>query len=188
MSMRLRAETEWAISAAKVVLCMRRRSTSLTENFVSSDPGGADWCSRTVVDDESLVAGGHQVTGLLVGSVTDLCRTRQSMPISQSSPPQQCSIRRCRPVVHRVVRAVRTLGIAAWPLNRLRTRLSIPLGLRHEGSTPVPSQHPSLCSQFLGYRTHEAVGLVAVEALGVCIGCVSLRNLRFGCVGSAYAS
>jgi hypothetical protein len=30
MSMRLRAETEWAISAAKVVLCMRRRSTSLT--------------------------------------------------------------------------------------------------------------------------------------------------------------
>ena len=28
--------------------------------------------SRTVGDEESLVAGGHQVAGLLVGSVTDL--------------------------------------------------------------------------------------------------------------------
>ena len=59
------------------------------------------------------------------------------------------------------------MGIAAWPLNRLRTRLSIPLGLRHEGSTPVPSQHPSSVLQFLGLHTHKAVRLVAVEALGV---------------------
>lgn len=52
-------------------------------------------------------------------------------------------------------------------MNRLRTRLSIPLGLRHEGSTPVPSQRLFLILQFVGYRTHKAVALVAVEALGV---------------------
>jgi hypothetical protein len=35
---------------------------------------------RTVADDESLVAGGHQVAGLLVGSVTDL--SQMSAPAS----------------------------------------------------------------------------------------------------------
>jgi hypothetical protein len=75
--------------------------------------------------------------------------------------------------MHRKV--VRTLGIAAWPLNRLRTRLSIPLGLRHEGSTPSHGQYccPSLVYPFS--LTFEAVGLVAVEALGVC---VVFRQLR----------
>jgi cell shape-determining protein MreC len=33
----------------------------------------------TVADEESLVAGGHKVAGLPVGSVTDLKRNRQSM-------------------------------------------------------------------------------------------------------------
>ena len=42
--------------------------------------GGEEPALRTVVDDESLVAGGHQVTGLLVGSVTDLSRV--SAPIA----------------------------------------------------------------------------------------------------------
>ena len=41
----------------------------------------ADGRLRTVVDDESLVAGRHEVTGLLVGSVTDLSRDF----VSQSS-------------------------------------------------------------------------------------------------------
>lgn len=39
------------------------------------------------------------------------------------------------PCPPRVSLSSRTLGIAAWPLKRRRTRLSIPLGLRHEGST-----------------------------------------------------
>ena len=33
--------------------------------------GGEEPALRTVVDDESLVAGGHHVAGLLVGTVTD---------------------------------------------------------------------------------------------------------------------
>ena len=140
-----------------------------------------------VVDNESLVAGGHHVAGLPVGAVSDLCRTRQSMPISQSSPPQQCSIRRCRPVVHRVVRAVRTLGIAAWPLNRLRTRLSIPLGLRHEGSTPVHCQIPIFSFPAPVSLTHEAVRLVAVEPLAVYTVRQS-RVFEVMEVDSAYAS
>lgn len=133
--------------------------------------------SRTVVDDESLVAGGHQVAGLPVGSVTDLCRNVSPRPTLQRLHDGTigCGDADVSCAVCRVVKAVRTLGIAAWPLNRLRTRLSIPLGLRHEGSTPVPSQRPSLSFQFLVHHTFEAVGLVAVEALGVCIGCVSAK-------------
>ena len=134
------------------------------------------------------MAGGHQVTGLAVGSVTDLHHDRQSSSNLQSILREHRSVCRYNPAVHHRNEVVRTLGIAAWPLNRLRTRLSIPLGLRHEGSTPVPCQLLSLSSHFLKYHTLEAVGLVAVEALGVCIGCVSLRNLRFEYVGSAYAS
>ena len=37
----------------------------------------------------------------------------------------------------RVVGIERTFGIAAWPEKRRRTRLSIPFGLRHEGSTRI---------------------------------------------------
>lgn len=42
--------------------------------------GGEEPALRTVVDDESLVAGGHQVAGLLVGSVTDLSRVSAPIP------------------------------------------------------------------------------------------------------------
>lgn len=49
------------------------------------------WCSlvavfadpiylHTVVDDESLVAGGHEVTGLLVGAVANLSRLSARVP------------------------------------------------------------------------------------------------------------
>jgi hypothetical protein len=43
---------------------------------------GKDLRSRTVADEESLVAGGHQVAGLAVGSVTDLYRYGQPKPMS----------------------------------------------------------------------------------------------------------
>jgi hypothetical protein len=50
---------------------------------------------RTVVDEESLVAGGHEVAGLLVGAVSDLCITVPSarlfslriLPPSKNSAP-----------------------------------------------------------------------------------------------------
>lgn len=62
---------------------------------------------------------------------------------------------------------VRTLGIAAWPLNRLRTRLSIPLGFLHDGSTPVQLSESRSSVVRCVSLTFEAVRLVAVEALGV---------------------
>jgi hypothetical protein len=111
-------------------------------NIVSFRPclgfGSGD---RTVADEEGLVAGGHQVAGLPVGSVSDLSRNRQPV-----SPIFSCNLAAARGRVSSstgAVQAVRTLGIAAWPLKRLRTRLSIPLGLRHEGSTPVRCQTPA---------------------------------------------
>jgi hypothetical protein len=87
-----------------------------------------------------------------------------------------------------MVKAIRTLGIAAWPLNRLRTRLSIPLGLRHEGSTPIHCQYLVPSSWRLSSLTFEAVGLMAVEALGVCIRFRQLRILQVIVFRVAYAS
>lgn len=69
---------------------------------------------------------------------------------------------------------VRTFGIAAWPLNRRLTRLSMPLGFLHDGSTPkiFPVRTPCSLSQDRfrdkARLTFESVGLMAVEALLVC--------------------
>lgn len=140
--------------------------------------GPGDRVFRTVVDEESLVAGRHQVAGLLVGAIADLCcgipsakvrvASRLASHVSPLSEQRQFLLFYFR-------RVVRTLGIAACPLNLLRTLLSIPLGFLHDGSTPV-----HIC-QNLSSRlprcinlTFEAVRLVAVEALGVC----SFRQLR----------
>lgn len=71
-----------------------------------------------VVDEESLVAGGHHVPGLLVAAVTDLAA------ISPIFPHLSWSIR-----------LARTEGMGMFDLKRLRTRLSIPLGLRHDSGT-----------------------------------------------------
>lgn len=83
----------------------------------------------------------------------------------------------------------RTLGIAACPLNRLRTRLSIPLGFLHDGSTPVQCQSqspfPLSCGAIL---TFEAVALVPVEALRVCDRSQNCRFQAGGSAGGAYAS
>jgi hypothetical protein len=63
-----------------------------------------------VVDEESLVAGGHHMSGLLVGSETNLQIPNQCCPcLPQLSVP-------------------RTEGITIWPLKRRRTLLSIPFG------------------------------------------------------------
>lgn len=69
---------------------------------------------------------------------------------------------------------IRTFGIAACPLNRRLTRLSIPLGFLHDGSTPGISLVRIPLSIFQDrFRdevplTFESVGLMAVEALLVC--------------------
>jgi hypothetical protein len=47
---------------------------------VGGSDGGEEPALRTVVDDECLVAGGHQVAGFLVGSVTDLSRVSAPIP------------------------------------------------------------------------------------------------------------
>jgi hypothetical protein len=59
---------------------------------------------RTVADNEGLVAGGHQVAGLLVGSVTDLSQMSASSPntnrfhhdVVRSGIEVQSCVVRCR--------------------------------------------------------------------------------------------
>jgi hypothetical protein len=75
-----------------------------------------------VADEEGLVARRSHVAGLLVGTEADLDRSKSS----QSSTPLAFRAV-CRPFS----RSERTEGMTWVPLNRLRTRLSIPLGLRH---------------------------------------------------------
>jgi hypothetical protein len=53
--------------------------------------------ARTVGDEESLVAGGHQVAGLLVGSVTDLSHS--------VSPDSRCDCSHTRRSLFDVVRS-----------------------------------------------------------------------------------
>ena len=89
-----------------------------------------------VVDEESLVAGGHHVASLLVGSETNLRVLISHCPHppgihggrNPSSQLPPCASTEPFCVQH-------TDGITIWPLNRLRTRLSIPLGLRQLAST-----------------------------------------------------
>jgi hypothetical protein len=137
ISMRFRAETECEI------LCVVSRG--LCVSGVGGVLGGEGLVVHEeevdvadVVDDERLVAAGHQVAGPLVGSVTDLHRIRQPK-FQQPDAGAIFSMRATRSVA-RIAAGSRTLGIAAWPLNRLRTRLSIPLGFLHDGSTPIHSQ------------------------------------------------
>ena len=80
-----------------------------------------------VLNEEDLVAGGNEMSRLLVATETDLLNGIQVRLHSSSGKLAKCSI--CE------IRKEHTPGITAWPLNRLRTRLSIPLGFRHDGST-----------------------------------------------------
>ena len=102
MSMRFLAETEWEILCSLVgegfvggqrgVLC----GEGLVVHEEEVDVTGCGslvvvlWMSvgrvRTVVDDESLVAGRHEVTGLLVGSVTDLIAILSAMVLTLATP------------------------------------------------------------------------------------------------------
>ena len=101
-----------------------------------------------VADEEGLVAGGHHVAGLLVGTIADLDggkimsavvprfpnRESQQIPIPivvlqfPPGPSTRQDPRKTEP---------RTEGIARLLLKRLRTRLSIPLGLRHAAPTRI---------------------------------------------------
>jgi hypothetical protein len=59
-------------------------------------------------------------------------RTRSVMSNLQSA--NVLEVAAC-PEIHHV--SARTDGITAWPLNLLRTRLSIPFGLRHDEGTHI---------------------------------------------------
>lgn len=115
------------------------------------------------------MSAGHQMAGLLVGSVSDLFVEFRQPEFSCSLPllRNSCSRNAIPPRIHQ--KRLRTLGIAACPLKRRRTRLSIPLGFLHDGSTPVESQSwPKFpVPARAGSRTLEAIGLMPVEALGV---------------------
>lgn len=93
-----------------------------------------------VVDKEGLVAGGHHVAGLLVGAKTNLLRI-----VRIHRCPRRSDVRDgqkefifdesfCMPPRTPVL-AKHTDGITICPLNRLRTRLSIPLGFLQLAST-----------------------------------------------------
>jgi len=81
-----------------------------------------------VVDEEGLVAGWHHVAGLLVGSETNLNRAMSALSLNITTPI-------VFPNNQLLMASKRTDGITIWPLKRLRTRLSIPFGFLHDGST-----------------------------------------------------
>lgn len=85
-----------------------------------------------VVNEESLVAGGHHVAGLLVAAVTDLSSVLAF--IHSQYIPNESTRYDSKLEVDQVV-VGRTEGIGMFDLKRLRTRLSIPLGLRHDSGT-----------------------------------------------------
>lgn len=77
------------------------------------------------------------MTGLLVGAEADLW-SGENQTISSSSSSTSQILHALLAAESHAVRLVfgrRTEGMAVLPLNRLRTRLSIPLGLRHDRST-----------------------------------------------------
>lgn len=76
-----------------------------------------------VLDEEGLVAGGHHVLGLLVATVSDLYRQNASVFAAGHYEIRHCG------------NGISTEGMGMLLLNRLRTRLSIPLGLRHDEGT-----------------------------------------------------
>lgn len=92
-----------------------------------------------VVDEESLVSGGHHVTGLLVAAVADLYVAWKSACHCHIYPylPFALPFDVCQDISTLVAPGIlqRTLGIAAWPLNLLLTLLSIPFGFLQLGAT-----------------------------------------------------
>lgn len=67
--------------------------------------------------------------------VASVYSIRPVIPICVTNAEIACSTGVVHSQGRRVVGIKRTFGIAAWPEKRRRTRLSIPFGLRHEGST-----------------------------------------------------
>lgn len=90
-----------------------------------------------VIDNKGFVARGHHVAGFLIRAESDLWReyTNQSLVFCQLPMHIiifKTAVKNSGPLLLRIKR---TPGITAWPLNRLRTRLSIPFGLRQFEAT-----------------------------------------------------
>jgi hypothetical protein len=94
-----------------------------------------------VIDEERLVAGRHEVSCLLVRAITDLRKREKlamklrSISVRFSSRWDPCSGQPPCLLDNNPEDHLHTFGIAAWPLNLRRTRLSIPLGFLQLGST-----------------------------------------------------
>lgn len=103
-----------------------------------------------VVDNKSLVAGRHHVLGLLVAAIADLSLSAWSslhFPLG-----------------------IRTEGIAGTLLKRLRTALSIPLGLRQAGETHLKRSD--------WWRRNCFVPVVAVRSLSLSVAGTDCRARR----------
>lgn len=125
-----------------------------------------------VLDEEGLVAGGHHVSGLLVATISDLHRQNTlafDLTLAAGTVMEWDGM-------------VSTEGMGMLLLKRLRTRLSIPLGLRHDEGTHlkrsdwwrqkvlVPVQRVSLMSSgsfFLVLVLHPSAWLWSACSLSV---------------------
>lgn len=120
-----------------MLLCIRRRSTSATAQ-VSGRPCMPQQSASTIplLTTNALWPLGIMWRVFLLEPYP-ICEafrqplSSQTFPFSPSKKNFLCESRG---------HGSRTLGMAARPLNRLRTALSIPLGLRHDGSTPTHCQ------------------------------------------------
>lgn len=125
-----------------------------------------------VLDEEGLVAGGHHVLGLLVATISDLHRQNTLV----------LDLILAAGIVMEWNGMVSTEGMGMLLLKRLRTRLSIPLGLRHDEGTHlkrsdwwrqkvlVPVQRISLMSSgsfFLVLVLHPSAWLWSACSLSV---------------------
>jgi hypothetical protein len=90
-----------------------------------------------VVNEESLVAGGHHVACFLVGSETNLIYHQLLSWLCLTvlmSPEFHLPWYPSEAIISLGCFVSRTDGMTIWPLNRRRTRLSIPFGFLHDAS------------------------------------------------------
>lgn len=163
ISTRLREETAWPILLPVSFVTLLLSPFSLGLNCIGNILSGEGAVVHKeklnvtgVLDEESLVARGHHVLGLLVATVSDL-----SNHIYQHS--FSTDWRRNSEWI------VRTEGIGRLLLKRRRTQLSIPLGLRHAEGTHLKR------SDWWRQKVLVPVGLGCSQSSVLCRGCVCIH-------------
>lgn len=119
-----------------------------------------------VADEEGLVARRHHVLGLLVGTETDLkCERALVSDCPRGKGPSivsQVGASNIPPLPKFLsssagLGAERTEGMVMLPRKRRRTRLSIPLGLRHDRSTRIKRSLWWRLKSFVPVNTHPSI-------------------------------